>query len=127
MKVSVRQYRVAKVPTEHIKAAVGLPVDAPTSAAMTAVTERFGPLAYRLKIFWPEDASFRTTIVGIETMGFEMNVAKVPHAGIVDHDPTIPEDIHRADGALHSELTRMGIYVDFDEFEWRTAFEIKGN
>lgn len=128
MKLLVRLYRVAKVPTIHLLAATGLAEDASADHLRQALVEKFGPLAYRLKFFFDGPSVMgRTTIVGMESMGFDICDPKIPQAGIVDHDPLIPADVHRADGALHSELARMGVHTDVDEFDWRCAFEVRGN
>lgn len=126
MKLSIRLYRVAKVPTSHLLAAAGLPDDATSEKLLQEIQERFGPLAYRFKMFL--DGSLGGfSIVGMEVMGFDLRDPRVPQAGIVEHDPLISEDVHRVDGALHGELARLGIFSDVEEFEWRMAYEVKGN
>lgn len=126
MKLSIRLYRVAKIQTNHLLAAAGLPEDATGDQLLHEIQDRFGPLAYRFKIFM--DGSLgRVSLVGMEVMGFDLRDPRVPQAGIVEHDPLIAEDVHRVDGALHGELARLGVFSDVEEFEWRMAYEVKGN
>lgn len=128
MKLSVRLYRVAKVPTNHLLAAAGLEEGSTADELRNTIMDKFGPLAYRFKIFYDGSSAMgRMTIVGMESMGFDIVDPKIPQAGLVDHDPLNPTDVHRADGALHSELTRIGVFTEIDEFEWRCVYEVKGN
>jgi hypothetical protein len=127
MKINVRLYRVTSVPAERVKAVAGLAADATPGDAMAAIMDEFGPMTPRLKFFWADDADFRTVVVGIEVMGFDLLAPKVPQAGLVFHDPLVREEILMADGALNGELSRIGVYTETDKYEWRVAYEVRGN
>lgn len=145
MQVYIKIYRTAKVDTEHLKGCVGMEKDEHPEVVMQALQEKFGPMAHGIKVFWTEQAKpsnyrfsedgeqpdqnligvFRTTIVGIEVMGFNMT-AKFPQAGVASADPLNKVAIDRVDGALASELTRWGLVADPDEFEWRCWYDLRG-
>ena len=129
MRVIFKIYRTAKVATEHLKSAVGLEADAPNDVASEALKEKFGPhMAYSFKVFWPDPEGYKTTIVGMAAMGFELEETDgTPKAaeGLVTCDPIDEETTHRVDGALRSELQRLGLWTEADDYEWRGWFEIK--
>lgn len=125
MRLNVGLYRVVQVPTEHLKAAVGLEMDASSDLAAEKLREKFGVLTPGVRIFWAAD-EWRTTIVGIKTVWFDARDASIPQAGVVSCDPLFPEDIHRADGALQATLLRFGITTRPEEYEWRCWWELKG-
>lgn len=127
MKISVRLYRVASVPTEHMKALAGHEADAGSADVMASIKDQFGPLLPRLKFFWPDDPTFRTVHVGLEVMAFDLLAANVPTAGLVFHDPIDREEVLRADGALQGELSRIGVWSEPEKFEWRAWYDVKGN
>lgn len=129
MRVTVKLYRATQVPTEHLKACAGLEPTAANDKADKAIRERFGPhLAFGFHIFWPEEPGFRTTVVGMEAMSFDLVMPDAtPKAaeGLVNCDPLDPKDIDRMDGALRCELQRMGIWTEPDDYQWRARYEVK--
>jgi hypothetical protein len=133
MKLQVRLYRAVQISLGDLYGAVGLPMSAVPEQAMHKLSENYGPLALCLRIFWPEgdpdvimDPNMKV-VVGLEVMGFDIQAAKVAQAGLVHHDPIIPEVIQRADGALQGELARLGIFTAVEKYDWRCAYEIRGN
>jgi len=129
MRVAVKIYRTVKVPTAHLKQSVGLETEAPNDKADLAVKETFGPhMAPGLKIFWPEPAGFKTTVVGMEALGFDVPVpTQTPQAtdALTMCDPINDRDTHRIDGSLRGELMRMGLWTEAKDYEWRVATNLK--
>jgi hypothetical protein len=144
MKLSVRLYRTVTVPTDHIAGVVGLDDKGVPTSVLTdlhdaqrtrkdqkaalanlefAVRKEFWPFARGIRFFFDP----HKTVVGVEAMAFDVSEVNTAMAGLIDADPAVAEDIARLDGALESELGRMGLTVDFDDFTWRLAYEVKGN
>jgi len=126
LRINIRQYRTVTIPTDHVKSSAGLEPNAPNDKAAQQIKERYGPhMAPGFKIFWSEEAA-RKTVVGMEVMSFELSDPKVAQAGLIIHDPISPDEVHRVDGALYSELCRLGIYYTKpDDYEWRIWYELK--
>lgn len=129
MKVTCKMFRCTTIRTAELMAAAGFDGDEQIAIdlLMKAVREKFRPFSPRFKIFFPSDVATTKTVVGIEAMVFDIPEANVPMAGLVMMEPGSPEDTARADGALESELNRMGIGTDLDDREWRMSYELKGN
>jgi hypothetical protein len=130
MKITGKLFRTTTIRTAELIAAVGKDSETEMIGAELAalVKDRFGPLAPRFQIFYPGDTRFsRTLVVGLESMVFDVQDVKVPMAGLVTADPMNAQDIDRVDGAIESELNRMGVYTGFEGFEWRFFYDIKGN
>jgi len=129
MRVIFKIYRTAKVPTGHLKGAVGLELNEANDKADLEVKKKFGPhMAPGFRIFWPETPGFKTTLIGMEAMGFDVGRPEdTPEApeGIVTCDPISPEDTARIDGALRSELMRLGLWTEADDYEWRGWYQLK--
>ncbi len=129
MRVAVKIYRAVKVSTVHLKQTVGLEIEASNDKADQSLKKTFGPhMAPGLKIFWPEPFGFKTTIVGMEALGFDVPVpTQTPQAtdSLIMCDPINDRDTHRIDGALRGELMRMGLWTDAKDYEWRVATNIK--
>jgi hypothetical protein len=121
---NVKLLRVAKVPTTHLWAAAGLDPSDNIDQAREELKKRYAPFPPRLVIFWQAiHAAF--TVVGIEVMSFAVGAEdQVPRAGVVSCDPARAQDVHEADGALQSELERIGIPTYTREYEWRAWYEI---
>lgn len=141
MKLSVRMYRVAKVDMDHLRAAAGLSGyenanedNKLDDLVMRGLVKAFGPLAIGLKIFCPERPSVLDPegarhfgLVGMEMMGFDLPHAETAVSGIVRADPIDEKDMDRLDGALLSELSRWGIYVEPSWLDTRMAYSKDGN
>lgn len=139
MKLIVKLYRVTTVQTAELIAAAGLdpekslelgasnPVPFTSQKLAVRIKEQYGNHPPRFKIFYPTELFMNKTTVGIEVMGFNILAAETPHAGLVLADPMNPQDIDRVDGAIESELNRLGIGTDFEGYEWRQSYEVKGN
>ena len=125
-KATIKIYRTARVPTEILKGAAGLDRDANPGVAHDQLVQRYAPFAPRLRIFWPStQGDVGMTIVGMEAQAFSVEADDiVPRAGLVNCDPVRPEDVSQIDGALHSELERMGVYTTVDDYEWRAWYEV---
>ena len=140
MKLTIKLYRCTTVPTEWLTNIVGLGKDADAARIDAAIRKQFYPFAPRFRIFYgaafagskdslPTDVieTASKTVIGIEAMSFDVSDFNVPFAGLISADPINPVDVARIDGALESELSRIGIAVEFEKFEWRTLAEAKGN
>lgn len=92
-----------------------------------ALRDKFAPFANRFKIFFPPVLQAQRTLVGMEAMAFDVLEAGQPQLGLVHFDPVETEDVHRMDGALQSELNRMGLGAEYEDFDWRMAYDLKGN
>jgi hypothetical protein len=125
MKITAKLYRVTTIRTAELLAAVGLDSDIQISPAELSmkVRQEYGPLAPRFQ-FWISESK---TVCGIEAIAFDLQDVNVPMAGLVMVDPLISQDVDRTDGAIESELNRMNIGTDFFGYEWRIAYEVKGN
>ena len=130
MKITGKLYRTTTIRTAELIAAVGKdPETEMTGAELAAlVKDRFGPLAPRFQIFYPGDTRFsKSLVVGIESMVFDVQDVKVPMAGLVTTDPMNRQDVDRVDGAIESELNRIGVYTGFENYDWKFLYDIKGN
>ena len=146
MKLTIKLYRVVTVPTEWLNSVVGLGKDAETAKIDAKIREEFYPFAPRFRIFYgttltkqaskealenavPSEVleAASKTVIGIEAMSFDVSDFNVPFAGLISADPIDPVDVARIDGALESEMGRMGIATEFEKFEWRTFAEARGN
>ncbi len=125
MKLTAKLYRVTTIRTDELIAACGKDPKLGnwTEQLEALVNVKYRPLAPRFQIW----TSGTKTVVGMEVMAFDVQDANIPMAGLVMADPMIPQDVDRVDGALESELNRMNISTNFDHFEWRFGYEIKGN
>jgi hypothetical protein len=128
MKLSVRLYRTVSIPTSHVAGVVGLDSDdfsgdTKLSEIEEQLRKEFYPFARGLRMFMDR----ARTVVGIEAMAFDVSDVSAAVAGLVDTDPAKPEDVARLDGALESEMSRMGLSVEFENFEWRLAYDTRGN
>jgi len=125
-KATLRLYRAVQVPTEHLRAVAGLEKTVPAAFANTKLHEKFAPFAPRFKVFWPE-GGYDIAVVGIEAMGFCVESGeKTPRTGLIACDPMLSSDVHEADGALQSELQRMGIWTETKRYEWRVWYDLSG-
>lgn len=91
-----------------------------------AIREQFNPFPPRFKIFYHSNLTAKMTTVGIEAMSFDLLEPQTPISGIVHSDPIEAKDADRIDGALESELNRLGLGADFENYGWKMAYEIKG-
>ena len=156
MKLSFKLYRTATLPTADVVSIcgtaggrrrgyttdrVGRPPDGDPAWGIleteAKLRKEFYPFAPRLRIFWPEAVPVPETesmdfvtskvIFGMEMLAFDINCENVPFAGLCGCDPMDPTDVARADGALRSELERMGLSCEINDFDWRVAYELTGN
>ena len=140
MRVTFKIYRTAKVRTEDLKSVSGLAPEATNDKAAKALSARFGPhFAFGFKVFWGTDpcvmderasgSPHSWTVAGVEAMGVELaGPGDTPKAfeGLASLDYMDEKGKHRLDGALASELQRMGLWSDADKFEWRGWYEVRG-
>jgi hypothetical protein len=120
MKMTVRVCRAAKVPTKYLTGCVGAALDATPDQVHKSIKDNFGPLTPGL-LFFVEDTK---TVIVKEVMSFNIKAQNLPFAGLVDADMLSPREISRVDGAIESELARMGISSVPEEFEWRALYEV---
>lgn len=122
MKLIVSLYRTVDFGADWLLA--NIPHPALTDSTIeTSLRERFGPLAPRFKIW-------RTTqkaTAGIEVMTFDVDACDTPQAGLLLADPIDPGEIAMVDGALRSELERLGIPIEPALIQWRLSYQTKGN
>jgi len=123
MKATIKFFRATKVPSTHLWAAAGLEPNEPVDKVREAIKRMYAPFAPRLAIFWQQETT-AATVVGVEIMGFSVDASDdVPRAGLVQCDPASSDDVHRADGALQSELERIGIWTETKNYEWRAWYQ----
>lgn len=94
--------------------------------------EKYGPVASKMRIFWnfrQLDLLPKTTTIGTVVMSFKLDKAEQPQAGSIEADFLSREEVLRQEGALLSELERMGLFVitNEDPFEWKLAYSLSGN
>lgn len=125
MKVTVRICRTARVATQFVRGCVGADIETPPAQVYNKILESFGPIAPGVD-FYVEGSK---TLVTKEVMAFDIRAENTPFAarGIATADMLSPEEVARIDGALESELARMGITSNPDEFEWRAMYEAAEN
>lgn len=124
MKLKIKFYRTAKIPAKFIVAAVGAEPDATPEIIVDKLMRSFKPLAPGI-VLYHEGNKY---IVAKEVMAFDLRQTNTPFAPtVVNCDPGKPEDIHRTDGALQSELARMGIMSEPKDYEWRSIVLPDGN
>jgi len=94
--------------------------------------EKFGPVAGRMKIFWnfrQLESLPKMTTIGTVVMSFKLDKAEQPQAGAIEADFLNRDEILRQEGALLSELERMGLFIvtNEDPFEWKLTYSLSGN
>ena len=124
MRFKIKVYRAAKVPAKFIVAAVGADTDSPPDVVKAKLVENFAPMAPGIALY----AEGNKYVITKEIMAFDIRQAGTPFAAtMVECDPLLTHEIHRADGALESELNRMGITTDPKDYEWRSIVIPEGN
>lgn len=128
MKLSVRIYRIAVVPTQDLFAALDVPYGGAEEVTdrflESRLRESFGPLAPGMRVFWGRGS---LTPVGKEVMGFDITEPEVAQAGFVNATPSDPAAVARADGAIEAELARWGLWAAPEGYEWRCSYDVRGN
>lgn len=128
MKLEVTLSRTVKVPVDHLKMAAGWNNGGALSIE-ESLRKRFGILAPLLKIYIHEDVESYTghAFISMEVMRFSLKDPKIPTASIITADPVSYENALMTDGALSSELARLGIEIDTRTIEWSMAYSVSGN
>ena len=123
-KVTVRLYRITTIPTTELIAAVGEDPkeDIPSIGLDKLIKEKFRYFNPGFKIFYSTSVK---TVVGMEAMVFDITTPSMAMAGLISSDPLNPIDVARIEGALEGELNKMGIGTNFQNYEWRVAYEWK--
>lgn len=127
MKIICTLFRVSPFPTANIEANLASPGPQPATAVPLTerLADRFGPLAPRFKI-WLQTS--KKSYAGIEVMTFDFKATDVPQAGLILADPVCPDEIQRVDGALRSEMERLGIDQNkISDHHWRMEYRQQGN
>ncbi len=135
MKVIVDILRATKIKVNDLLAILG---DEPNQNSMKEINshlvESFGPLANGFKILWSGDENTapvgQEVIVGIEVIQFRMDdVCNVVSSESLFHhvDKLTDKEINRVDGALFSELNRLGIYNAPELYSFKAIMKVEGN
>lgn len=134
MKVSVEILRTVKVPVSDVYVILGLPFDEvlPAKDLKFKLSEAFGPLANNFKFLWEsnEPNPNHSTLVGMGLFKFDMDVDHpiAPSSRLFHNmDDLNPEVINRIDGALFSELTRLGIYTEPKSYSFKSILTVTGD
>lgn len=134
MKLKVQLMRTVTVPTQELAwAAFGNTMKPVTRQECDEVLKtKFGPLVKGIRYFWnfgdlgslPDK-----TIVGIEVMNFDVWEADRAQEGMIEADFLNKEEVLRREGALLSELERIGIFLISNEnpFGWQVVYGTEGN
>lgn len=122
MKLKVRICRAAKVPTGFLKGCVGAEMDALPDQVYAKILENFAPLAPGFDFYIESSKSLVTK----EVMAFNIQAKNTPFAcGMSTADMLDPIEIARVDGAIESELNRMGISSTPGDYEYRVLYEVE--
>lgn len=97
-----------------------------------ALIQKFGPPAKGIHFFWNFNHTKKLMYdmtVGIEVMGFDIQDADKLQQGLIEADFLNRDEVLRREGALLSELERIGIFLigQEDPFSWRVFYTTKGN
>jgi len=91
------------------------------------IKEEYGPMAPRFKLYWPGSVGRGSAYATVEVGAFEVKEPDVPSAGLMTMDALNEKEILLADGALLSELCRIGIFMDAKKIGWRLIYQTNGN
>jgi hypothetical protein len=127
MMLKVQILRAIKVSSTQLRASLSLDNNSTNEQLESKLIEKFGPMAPRFKIFWSPATGYDWAVAGINVLNFDVQEAHVPQAGVMTADPLSKEQILLIDGALVSELERIGVYVDSRSVEWRCIYICNGN
>ena len=136
MKVKVQLMRTVMVPTQELAWSLFRHDLKPVGKDQCeeALRKKYGPSANGIRFFWnfgDLSALPNQTVVGIEVMRFDVSEADHPQEGLIEADFLNQEEVLRREGALVSELERIGIYLmpstDGSPYEWRVVYELEGN
>jgi len=134
MKLKVQLMRTVMIPTQELAWALFGHDLKPVGRieCEEQLRKKFGPAANGIRFFWNfSDLSAlpNQTVVGIEIMSFDISQADLPHEGLIEADFLNKSEVLRREGALLSELERIGIYLMMAEnpFDWRVVYGVEGN
>lgn len=134
MKLKVQMMRTVMIPTQELAWVVfGDDLKPVTNQECDLkFREKFGPVVKGIRFFWnfgnlselPEK-----TVVGIEVMNFDISESDRPQEGLVEADFMERDEVLRREGALLSELERIGIFLITNEnpFGWQVVYGTEGN
>lgn len=137
MRITVRVCRAAKVKMEHLRAAAGMDPRAPATTSarlLEALMDRYGPLAPTFRLLMPAQLppdsqpgeEHQHAVATMEAMAFdELHEPGQSRCGLIEHEPLDSAEVHRLDGALESELGRIGIPAEAEYFQWRSWYEVR--
>ena len=91
------------------------------------IREIYGPMAIRFKLYWPGGSGYPVATATMEVASFEVKDPNVPKAGMMTVDALGEKETLLTDGALSSELCRIGVFVDAKEIDWRIVYQTAGN
>lgn len=91
------------------------------------IREIYGPMAIGFKLYWPGGVGYPHAIATMQMTSFEVKEPNVPQATLATVDALNEKETLLADGALASELSRIGAFVDPKEIRWRIVYQTVGN
>jgi len=134
MKVEVKLLRTVQIPTQEMVWNLFDDESRPVQRVELnqALTDKFGTPAKGVHYFWNFNHTKRITedmTVGIEIMRFDIRDADRVQEGIIEADFLDKDEVLRREGALLSELERIGIFLMGNEnpFGWRVYYSTQGN
>ena len=134
MKTTVEIFRAIKVRTSELLGIVGLDTKSAYSPAQVVekIMEDFGPSIDNFKILWTPDQDLdqNYTLCGVSVIRFDMADIDeaVPQTKLFHYlDDITVENLNRVDGALFSELNRLGIYSDVKQYSLKAIMTVEGN
>jgi hypothetical protein len=139
MMLKVQLVRAIQIKAEQLLAIANLTpaekanLDSITSETFRAqeidrkIREIYGPMALRFKLYWPGGIAYPHAIATMEVAAFEVKDSDVPHAGMMTADALSEKETLLTDGALTSELCRIGVFVDAKDISWRIVYQTSGN
>ncbi len=131
MKVIVDIIRSTKIKTKDVLNILGLDSKNTTiTEANDKLVSQFGPLAPNFKTLWT-DVQSEDLIVGIGVFQFDMSL-QYPigsNQSSLFHymDDMNVEFMNRVDGALFSELNRIGIFTEIEKYSFKSIMKVEGN
>lgn len=134
MKLQVKLYRTVQIPTQELVWNMFKDEAKPVRREELDIFfgQKFSPVVKSIKFFWnfshtkqlPEQM-----VVGIEVMSFDIRKAEINQQGLIETDFLDREEVLRREGALLSELERIGIFLMSagNPFSWSVYYSTEGN
>lgn len=134
MKLTVKLMRTVQIPTQEMVWNLFSDESKPVRREEldVAFRDKFSPVVKGIRYFWNFSHTKQlpeTMTVGIEVMSFDIREAERVQEGLIETDFLDRDEVLRREGALLSELERIGIFLirDMNPFEWRVFYAVEGN